>query len=559
MNYLKHPQFIICLILKYFIGYLLFQDIFAAQHDNLDSEVVYSVVKGRYLANGFDAAVFKVFLGGVLDWFYFDRLFSPLTILYAIFNPKWAYFITDLFGLILAYAGMLTLLNQQLGSQKYTPFFSIIFAFGISYSSYGFGLHATPLIIAILTNSKFNLRSDFLIAFFLGTLSSLVLHAIFIPVVILSYLWIFRLKTSLIKFIITLGGFSLGAFVSSATLFFVMFQDITFHRSQWVFKPEQIDATALILKTFSNILTLGPWYHGQYTPSIIAICTILAGLISEKPNIRRATILIVSFILISSLLGDFKFYYTDYLPIGLTSIQFTRLGLFSGLLVTALAASLLTKESQRSSRILVLSGGWLSLSLTLLLGAGISPETFKNSFSAEQQLQIKTEIKSNGIRAIFSKDLLADNPIDWAFFHRINGGFRSNFKTQIYYCFSKHIIEGRVLTVGYDPMVAAYHGIPVLDGYHNLYPLSYKNAFSAVISNQLPLSYKGPKYYYEWGNRVYSFVDTPNNISLNFEAAKALGARYVISSFTITHNLLSKIAPDCGTKSGFHLYKILDT
>ena len=46
------------------------------------------------------------------------------------------------------------------------------------------------------------------------------------------------------------------------------------------------------------------------------------------------------------------------------------------------------------------------------------------------------------------------------------------------YAYIKNIVkDSRVMSVGLDPMVAVMNDIKVIDGYHTIYPLSYKIKF----------------------------------------------------------------------------------
>ena len=44
----------------------------------------------------------------------------------------------------------------------------------------------------------------------------------------------------------------------------------------------------------------------------------------------------------------------------------------------------------------------------------------------------------------------------------------------------KIVGDNRVISIGVDPMVAVYHDIYVMDGYHTIYPLSYKKKFRNI-------------------------------------------------------------------------------
>ena len=64
-------------------------------------------------------------------------------------------------------------------------------------------------------------------------------------------------------------------------------------------------------------------------------------------------------------------------------------------------------------------------------------------------------------------------------------------------------------------------------------------------------------YYESWGSRVYAFYNNQNNIMLNFQAAKKIGADYVISKFPIENNELEKVCSECNGSNEIFLYKIL--
>ena len=126
------------------------------------------------------------------------------------------------------------------------------------------------------------------------------------------------------------------------------------------------------------------------------------------------------------------------------------------------------------------------------------------------------------------------------------------------YAFIKNIVkDSRVMSVGLDPMIAVMNDIRVIDGYHSIYPLSYKIKFRKIIERELEKNIKLKNYYDNWGNRVYAFYTDKNNIMLNFQSAKMLGANYVISKFPIKNNELKIICSKCNNSSDIFLYKIL--
>ena len=556
MKYLNHQLFFICLFVKYGTSLFVFGEFFAPLHDNLDSTVVHNVIIGRFWNSGFNSSAFSVFLGGSLEWFYFDRVLSPLGGIYALLTPKWAYFSTEFLGLLIAYFGMLTLI-REFQIQKYNNLISVSFAFSLSFSSYGFGLHAAPLVIAYLISPIRLSINKYLLIFFLGTMSSYVLHGLLFPLAALAFFWIFQRNSSVKRFLLIVGLFSLGSIVASSTIIFSLLQETIYHRSDWPVLTETLDPIRILFGTLGNILSLGTWYHAYFQPAFLPVFILMAGLLSGKKIVSKPAIFVLIFIITSSVLGDITPLYASKLPAILATIQFSRIGFYSGIFLTILAAIILSQSPALFVRRLTLTSLWLYLSFSLMAGAGISFENLRTALNSKERKEVVDVVKEHGIGAAFSEELLGKNVVSIGLFQNTRGSFGSNFKTKTYSCFSNYIIEGRAITFGYDPMVAAFHGIPIIDGYHYLYPLTYKRDFHDVISKQLVGSAKGPKYFNEWGSRAYSFVETKNKVLINFDAAVMLGAQYVISSLEVSHARLLKIAPECSPINRFHLYKIL--
>jgi hypothetical protein len=108
------------------------------------------------------------------------------------------------------------------------------------------------------------------------------------------------------------------------------------------------------------------------------------------------------------------------------------------------------------------------------------------------------------------------------------------------------------ISIGLDPMAAVMNHIVTLDGYYNAYPLRYKSRFRTVIAKQLQVT-KQEGYFDNWGNRIYTFAISSDRLSIDFCAAYRLGARFVISSFTIPDPLLKF---EITTPGGLILYSI---
>ena len=120
----------------------------------------------------------------------------------------------------------------------------------------------------------------------------------------------------------------------------------------------------------------------------------------------------------------------------------------------------------------------------------------------------------------------------------------------------KIVKNDRVISIGFDPMAAIANDIRTIDGYHNLYPLSYKIKFHEIIKDELKNDIFWKNYYESWGSRVYATVKDPKNIKINFLAAKKLGAVYVLSKYQIKSINLKTICENCN-KDRLYLYKII--
>ena len=85
-------------------------------------------------------------------------------------------------------------------------------------------------------------------------------------------------------------------------------------------------------------------------------------------------------------------------------------------------------------------------------------------------------------------------------------------------------------------MIALMNDIKkIIDGYHQIYPKSYKIKFREIISKELELLKKNNinNIFDVWGNQVYIYYYDSEDLKVNFDQMKKLGAKYLISSFEI--------------------------
>ena len=113
--------------------------------------------------------------------------------------------------------------------------------------------------------------------------------------------------------------------------------------------------------------------------------------------------------------------------------------------------------------------------------------------------------------------------------------FDDYYKFELYKKIKDTIGDARAASIGIDPMIAVMNGINVIDGYHNLYPKSYKVKFRKIIERELNLNQNN---FDTWGNQVYLFFNDKNNLKIDFKSAKEIGANFIISSFEIKSDSL---------------------
>ena len=188
-----------------------------------------------------------------------------------------------------------------------------------------------------------------------------------------------------------------------------------------------------------------------------------------------------------------------------------------------------------------------------------SKEFLKENLKSDSLELVKKNYKDKKVKDII---LIAKNKKNYKY-ENINYNLKTKNSFNSYYNFETYkkiktlVGSNRVASVGVDPMIAAMNDINIIDGYHSIYSLSYKKKFRKIIEDELNANETIKDYYDLWGNRVYMFYSDKNNLLINFEEAKNLGAAYIISSFPIKNKYLETDCLICGDNSKIYLYKII--
>ena len=155
---------------------------------------------------------------------------------------------------------------------------------------------------------------------------------------------------------------------------------------------------------------------------------------------------------------------------------------------------------------------------------------------------------------ILKNDALLTNNIRFLMGDKTPVSYREFFDKQLFDSIKDEIDYSsdtdKVVCVGFYPSIAEYNGFYTLDGYANMYPLSYKHLFKQVIQQELDKSEWLNNYFTKWGNRCYIFSAELkdrdnmymsskeehypiNQLDIDTEILKQLGCRYIFSAVDI--------------------------
>jgi len=518
-----HLLFISLLLINYFFPLLIFNEITLFYHDHLDSMVVYNHVLGNFYRG--DIGSVDSFLAGKIKIEYLRHLLKPFSLLYGIFSTELAYWITDFLIKITCYFSFFSLAKKINKNIFLCCLISCLFACVNTFVTAGFGIAIFPyLIYLILYKKNLNFKHYFILIFF-GLNTDLIVDIFFIPFIILI---IFIIDSKIIKerfsnIIKILTIFLFFMIVSSANLILIQFFNEPFHREE--FFRESIPFLNNITNTFFTLFRIPgelAWTLFKNLPhAIFLIPLIFLSFFSKNKIVYKFLILIFCTHLIL---------FFSELEI-INNLRNNHSGLIKTFNITGITTYLpvlhvflflyLTKKKEWFCKFLIYSS-----IVSLLI------------------FQIDSSLVPIG------KKYFLKGSDDYRNIYTFNGYYSYEDYEEI----KKVVKNKRVLSIGLDPMVAIMNNMKTIDGYHALYPLSYKVKFRKIIEKELENNEKFQKYYDNWGSRVYAFVSDPNNIQINFKAAKEIGADYVISKFNLNSDNLILKCKKC--RSNLYLYKI---
>ena len=517
-----HLIFLSILSLNYLIPIFIFGNITLFYHDALDGDIVYNHILGKIYDGNFDSI--KSFLGGQIENEYLRRLFFPISLLYALFTTEVAYWTTDIIVKITSYFSFFILSKKLSNNIFLCALLSCLFASINIPTISGLGLAILPYLIYLIFFKKQIKLKNYLVIIFFGLNSDFVTTIPLLPFTILVLMVIdydlFKIKFN--NFIKIFSTFIICIILANSNLIYAELFGVTSHREAWVREP-----VSLMINLSDHFLQLIKlprglnWTFFYMLPFTIFLIPTYIFCFISKNNISRKLFYLILFM-------HLFFFFLNLEPIInfrnsssgiLRTFNFTY-SLYLLPLIYVLMILDICKKNERYNKILIFS---CLLSIFLF--------------------QINSSIVP-----IYKKFLKKED------------NYKNIYTFEGYYSYKdynkiKNIVKNqRVLSVGLDPMVAIMNDINTIDGYHNLYPLDYKLKFRKVIEKELSLNQDLKKYYDNWGNRVYAFINNPDEIFIDYFAAKKLGAKFVISKFTQNSVQLDPDFISFGNK--LHLYKI---
>ena len=313
------------------------------------------------------------------------------------------------------------------------------------------------------------------------------------------------------------------------------------HRVDHSISVENIELFNISLANFFSLFHLFKYF--------VFLMVILLGLMSSNKKIKIINIFLV-FIFIVILFAVPLRDIVAFINSALKSFNFQRIENIIPFLII-LITIFLFEDKKNSSYLKTLSIAIFVASIILQISfqIGVLAGNLKKSLLTEKKSLVTNIMYSKDKNISKIKDIL-NIILDKKNYDSVNlfdtkRNFKDYYRFTDYSKYKKIIGESRAGSIGIDPMIAAMNDIKIIDGYHQLYPKSYKIKFREIISKELALLKKNNinNVFDVWGNQVYIYYYDANDIKVNFDQMKKLGAKYLISSFEINkEELILKVS-----------------
>lgn len=523
--------------------------------DSLDGVAVYNKIIGQMHLKGFDQI--KIFLNENIKWYYLDGVFRPLILNYIIFNFKFAFFFEKFLFKLIAFYCFFRLANKSFElNKKYSILLSVIYALitteNTNYPQSLLILSYPYILYLNLKLNNLNLKNFFFL-FFIGSNSSIIFE---LPALLTLYFFIYffykkKNKNNYYK------SFIAVIFPLIIFNFYIFFNldGTTFHRSEYFLGNNINQEFINALKSF--------FYLGYIKNDLIFKISflilqffILIIIVFKKKILKLFFLYLFLFFISIFFIKLITIVFYDVLPENLRSVQFTRIQRIQPLILLIFYVYFFQLKKN------IFVNNFLTILLVFSIFSFNSKPFVENVFrvlvySNFNQIEIdklKTLYFKRKYLTILKKIKHKKN---YKFENKYSLNFDKYYNFAAYSKIKEIVMNNKVISLGLDPMVAVANDIYVVDGYHQLYPLTYKKKFRQVIKYELEKNYTLKNYYDNYGSRVYFFFSDYKNIDFDIEDLKKLNVSFIISKYQISKHGLEKEIINCCKSENVYLYKIL--
>jgi hypothetical protein len=583
------------IVLVYLSAFLSGEHSIVYAHDSLDSNFVFvKVLVDSHALFASNHMIIPGIMGGLPRAVYPGEL-SVITVLYAVLKPYQAYILNEVFMHLVAFAGMYLLLLNYIFTERKVPdvllSVTVATAFAVLpfYTWGGLGIAGQPLALYAFLNVKNRTSrlADWAIVIVIPFYSSLILTGMFfLAMIAIIFVYDF-LKARKINypFMLAIGLMLLGYLVTSYRMFLSIFDPVFIsHRTEFFSEPLNFWNSILSAK---DMLLNGQFHaHSLHNYFILPFILLAFVVLVVPARMQKYAAMLVGFVSSIGLILNFAKILDWSGFIASPTLTFYYCGAFV-LLTAFLFIKKMTIEGFLALGLLLIAVGYGLWSSEFLVG-------LKNSIPFLKQIQFDRFYFLNALfwfllfacmaRALYRQNsylvvivlFFVASQIQYSFTMRYAERFRTPVAIDDYYkkelfdqvksYINRPLEEFRVVSIGFDPIIAAYNGFYTLDGYATNYPLSYKHEFRKIMSKELDKNEAYRKYFDFWGSRCYIFIaedmsskQVMEDVSLDLEQLKAMGGEYIFSYYLIQSTKasgLSFLNKFSASNQDLYLYKV---
>ena len=574
-----HFFFLLLVIAHYYLSFFLFNGlIFSTPTDTFDSEILNNKIVGQVFRGDFYIA--DSLLNGEYKWFYFTRIFFITNLFYSFLSAEFAFLFIDFFIKIFAYISFFKLSklikNKNILSFLLATIYSYTATTAVAdyYSSiFGLGAAVIPyLSYLIIKNKELKIKNYFFVIF--AALNSHFYFALslwIIPIVLYFYKKKLNFKICG-KIIISFLFFCI--LVNSNILYIAVFNEIPLNRDIWI--KESLPVIENIKYFFQNLF-YDPIFESQislpddltrkiiYLPlffkkipiSIFYTLSILLLLFNKVKN-RNLFFKVIIIIPLICFIEKTNFY-TNFLNNLdfeiIKSIQLSRIKILLSFFILFAIANIKDDIISKRFSLIVLVFVVILFQCNKMIVPFVKNKINYAQVSKEEKIKLKKYFINYDIVNLFQ------------FINNFSNSekkekdkfltFKDHYNSENFSKIKKNIVkDSYVLPINIDPAKLIFNDIKVLGGYFQFYPASYKENFRVIISGELDKNESKKDYFDKSGHRLYAFVNDPNDLKINFDKAKEMGAEFVLSTIKLTSNNLVLICENCNQQTDINLYSI---